>query len=408
MPEFVWEGQTPNGEQRSGEMNADDRSEVQRRLRSRDIQPTEISKKGSLFDVSLADIPVIGGVPTSNVVTFTRQFATMIDAGLPLVQALDLLAEAEPHDRFQEILKAIKEDVESGSTLSDAMAKHPRAFDELYCSLVEAGEVGGILDNIMERLADQMEKSQQLRRKVRGAFTYPIAVSVIAVAVVIVMLYFVIPTFESMFQDMGGGELPGATQFVIGISEFVQNYILWILLGLIGATAGGYSLWRYEPSRKIIDRGLLRMPVLGPLIRKTAVARFTRTLGTMVSSGVPIIDALEIVSRTAGNKEVERAIMYTREEIAQGQNIVDPLSETGVFPDLVVQMIGVGESTGELDQMLQKIADFYEDEVDVAVDNLTSLLEPALMVFLGIVVGGLLIAMYLPIFTLAGNLQGMN
>jgi len=404
MPTFVWEGTTEGGTSRSGEMEAESRGQVQRRLRQQQISPSRIEEKESIWEIEI-ELPTIGGVPTKTVVTFTRQFATMIDAGLPLVQCLELLAQAEPNRQFKQILEDVKTDIESGSTLADALSKHPGAFDELYVSLVEAGEVGGILDTILERLSVQLEKSMKLKRKVRGAFVYPVSVLVIAVAVVLVLLYKVIPTFEKMFQDMGGAELPAPTQYVIAISTFTQNYILWILAGIAGLVALFTAAFRYPPTRELIDRALLRAPVIGDLVTKTAVARFTRTLGTMVASGVPIIDALEIVSRTAGNKRVEQAVMYAREEISQGQNMVDPLQETGVFPELVVQMIGVGESTGALDTMLQKIADFYEDEVDVAVDNLTSLIEPALMVFLGIVVGGLLIAMYLPIFTMASNIQ---
>jgi len=404
MPTFVWEGTTEGGTDRSGEMEADSRDEVLQRLRQQQINPSKIEEKESLLDMEI-ELPTIGGVPTKTLVTFTRQFATMIDAGLPLVQCLDLLGQAEPNRQFKRILEDVKADIESGSTLADALSKHPGAFDDLYVSLVEAGEVGGILDTILERLAVQLEKSMKLQRKVRGAFVYPVSVMVIAVAVVLVLLYKVIPTFQSMFQDMGDAELPQPTQYVIGISNFTQDYILWIIGGILLLVVGIVAAMRYDPTRELIDRALLRVPLIGDLVTKTAVARFTRTLGTMVASGVPIIEALEIVSRTAGNKRVEQAVMYTREQISQGQNLVDPLQETGVFPDLVVQMIGVGESTGALDSMLQKIADFYEDEVDVAVDNLTSLIEPALMVFLGIVVGGLLIAMYLPIFTMASNIQ---
>ena len=403
MPVFVWEGTTQGGDDRSGEMEADSREEVQRRLRQQQINPSKIKKKARSFDIS---IPGLGGVPTKSLVVFTRQFATMIDAGLPLVQCLELLGGAEPHKGFKQIIEEVKDDIEAGSTLADALSKHPQAFDDLYVSLVEAGEVGGILDTILNRLAVQLEKSMKLKRKVRGAFTYPIIVLLIAFGVVTVLLYKVIPTFENMFADMGGGELPAPTQIVIAMSDFVQSQILVILGSFFGFIALMMFILQYPPTREVFDKLLLKAPIFGPLVRKTAVARFTRTLGTMVSSGVPIIDSLEIVSRTAGNKQVEKAIMYTREQISQGQNMVDPLQETGVFPDLVVQMIGVGESTGALDTMLSKIADFYEDEVDVAVDNLTSLIEPILMVFLGIVVGGLLIAMYLPIFTLAGNIQG--
>lgn len=402
MPVFVWKGTTPSGEQKSGEMKATTAEEVQDRLRRQDINPSKVKKKSASKGISLGG----GRVPLKSLVVFTRQFATMIDAGLPLVQCLELLGNAEPHKGFKKIIQQVKSDIESGSTLADAMRKHPGAFDNLYVSLIEAGEVAGILDTIMTRLANQMEKAAKLRRKIKSAFTYPIAVSVIAVLVVFVMLYKVIPTFETMFADMGGGELPAPTQFVITLSEFVQSNFLILTGGMIGVTALIMFILKYEPTRAVFDRMILKAPLFGPLVRKTAVARFTRTLGTMVSSGVPIVDSLEIVANTSGNMTVQKAILYVRERISEGQNMVDPLMETGIFPSMVVQMIGVGESTGALDTMLTKIADFYEDEVDVAVENLTSLMEPLMMVFLGGIVGGMLIAMYLPIFTMAGNIKG--
>jgi type IV pilus assembly protein PilC len=402
MPVFVWKGTTPAGEEKSGEMKATSTNEVQDRLRRQDIDPSKVKQKSSSKGFSF------GGtrVPLKTMVVFTRQFATMIDAGLPLVQCLDLLGNAEPHKGFKKIIAQVKSDIESGSTLADAMKKHPGAFDNLYTSLIEAGEVAGILDTIMTRLANQMEKASKLRRKIKSAFTYPIAVSGIAVIVVILMLYKVIPTFEAMFADMGGSALPAPTQFVVDLSAFVQSYFVLIIGGLIGLVALIMFILKYEPTRAVFDRLILKAPLFGPLVRKTAVARFTRTLATMVSSGVPIVDSLEIVANTSGNMTIQKAIMYVRERISEGQNMVDPLMETGVFPSMVVQMIGVGESTGALDTMLSKIADFYEDEVDVAVENLTSLMEPIMMVFLGGVVGGMLIAMYLPIFTMAGNISG--
>jgi type IV pilus assembly protein PilC len=405
MPVFVWEGTTTSGEAKSGEMNATNTDEVTQRLKSLNISPSKIKKKGDGAGINIK-IPGVGGVPQKNLVIFTRQFATMIDAGLPLVQCLELLGNAEPHKNFKKVIFAVRKDIESGATLADSMAKHPGAFDHLYVSLVAAGEVAGILDTVMNRLATQLEKAAALRRKVRGAFTYPTIVSVIAVFVVLILLYKVIPTFAKMFDSMAGGsELPGPTLFVMGISDFVQTNFLFIIGGLVALFASISFVMSYEPTRRIIDAAVLKMPLFGPLIRKASVARFTRTLGTMVSSGVPIIDSLEIVSRTAGNYTIEGAIMYVREKISEGQNMVDPLMETGIFPNMVVQMIGVGESTGALDTMLNKIADFYEDEVDTAVDNLTSLLEPIMMVGLGGVIGGLLIAMYLPIFTLAGSIK---
>lgn len=400
MPVYVWEGRTRAGDVRQGEMSATSVDEVNQRLRQIEISPSSVKKKAKELK-----LPFAIGIPGKTLVVFTRQFATMVDAGLPIVQCLELLGGAEPHKGFQRILQQVKSDVESGSTLSEAMTKHPRAFNNLYCSLVRAGEEAGILDTVMNRLAMEMEKSLALKRKIKGAFTYPTIVLVIAVVVVILLLYMVIPTFIDMFAEMGGSELPAPTLFVIAMSEFVQSYFILIVLGLGALTVGIVSFLRYRPTRAFFDRFILKTPVFGPLLRKAAVARFTRTLGTMVASGVPIVDSLEIVSATSGNMTIEKAILFVREKISEGQNMVDPLTETGIFPHMVVQMIGVGESTGALDTMLNKIADFYEDEVDVAVENLTSLMEPVLMVFLGIVVGGMLIAMYLPIFGLAGNIQ---
>ncbi|AWV90572.1 type II secretion system F family protein [Bradymonas sediminis] len=401
MPVFAWTGTTASGETRSGEMKATSPQEVRDRLQRQDISPGKVRKKRDPSAFKFG-----GGVPLKTLVVFTRQFATMIDAGLPLVQCLELLGGAEPHAGFKKILTQVRADIESGSTLADAMAKHPGAFDNLYVNLIAAGEAAGILDTIMNRLATQIEKTAQLRRKIRSAFSYPTIVMVIAVLVVFVLLYKVIPTFESMFAEMGGGELPAPTQVVIDISEFTQDNFFILVGGMIAFVMLTTWTMNYKPTRAVIDRFILKVPLFGPLVRKTAVARFTRTLGTMVSSGVPIVDALEIVANTAGNMTVQKAILYTRERISEGQNMVDPLMETGVFPPMVVQMIGVGESTGALDVMLTKIADFYEEEVDVAVDNLTSMLEPLMMVFLGIIVGGMLIAMYLPIFTMAGNIKG--
>jgi type IV pilus assembly protein PilC len=401
MPVFVWEGTARSGETRKGEMNATSTDEVGQRLRAQEIEVGKIRKKSTKLNMGV----FAARVPLKSLVVFTRQFATMIDAGLPIVQCLDLLGGAEPHKGFRATIQAIKADVESGQTLAETMRKHPTAFDGLYCALVSAGEEAGILDTVMNRLAIEIEKSQKLSRKIRSAFSYPIIVLVIATLVVILLLYKVIPTFTAMFAEMGGGALPAPTQFVVDLSEFVQSYFVYIVLGLIGASMLFTFLMRTPATRAIFDRYILKAPLFGPLVRKASVARFTRTLGTMVSSGVPIVDSLEIVSKTSGNMTIEKAILHVRAKISEGQNMVDPLTETGIFPHMVVQMIGVGESTGALDTMLNKIADFYEDEVDVAVDNLTSMIEPLMMVFLGVIVGGMLIAMYLPIFTMAGNIK---
>jgi type IV pilus assembly protein PilC len=400
MPVFVWEGKNRNGEPRKGEMTADSPEDVQARLRQQEINVSKVKKKGK---AAFGGAGVGGRVPSKSLVIFTRQFSTMIDAGLPLVQCLELLGNGEPHKSFKKAIGDVKKDIESGTTLADAMSKHPGAFDALYCNLVAAGEVAGILDTVMSRLAQQIEKAEKLKAKIKKAFTYPTIVFIVAIVVVVGMLYKVIPTFAAMFGDMGGGAaLPAPTQFVMKLSDFVQANCLFIAGGLIGFGILVKILMSYKPTRAVIDDVLLKTPVFGNLLRKTAVARFTRTLGTMVSSGVPIIDSLDIVAKTAGNMTVEKAIMYTKERISEGQNMVEPLMESGVFPPMVVQMIGVGEATGALDTMLNKIADFYEDEVDVAVDSVTALIEPVMMVFLGGAVGGMLIAMYLPIFEMAG------
>jgi type IV pilus assembly protein PilC len=351
-------------------------------------------------------LPGLSGVPRRTLVIFTRQFATMIDAGLPLVQCLEILAAQEPNKTFQSLLYEIKSSVESGATFADSLKRHPKIFDELFVNLVAAGEVGGILDTILNRLANYLEKAARLRRKIRGAFAYPTAIFFVAILVMIVLLVKVIPTFKDMFEDMGNAALPGPTQAVIDMSEwFLANWYI-----LFGAMLGAIFLFAYilrtDVGREAFDKFMLVVPLFGPLIRKAAVAKFTRTLGTMISSGVPILDGLEIVAKSAGNRTIEHAVLHVRDRISEGRSMSEPLAETGVFPPMVVQMIAVGESTGAMDTMLNKIADFYEEEVDVAVENLTSLLEPLMMVFIGGMVGGLLIAMYLPIFTVAETVQG--
>jgi type IV pilus assembly protein PilC len=400
MAVFIWEGKTRQGEARSGTMEADSADVVIQKLREQQIQASKVKKK----PVELA-LPNIGsGVKTKEIVVFVRQFATMIDAGLPLVQCLDILGAQQANQRFAKMINAVKVDVESGSTLADAMAKHNKVFDELFVNLVAAGEVGGILDTILNRLATYMEKNMKLVGQVKSAMVYPSVVMTVAVGVTAVLLIFVIPVFEKMFKDFGG-VLPAPTQFVIDLSNGLRDQLIPVIIGIVGAVFGIRALSKTVKGRLFLDGLLLRAPVLGPLFRKVAVAKFTRTLGTMIASGVPILDALHITAKSSGNKVVENAVMYTRERIAEGRTMADPLAETGVFPVMVVQMIAVGESTGAMDAMLQKIADFYEDEVDAAVAALTSLLEPLLMVVLGVLLGGLIIAMYLPIFELAGNIK---
>nr|WP_279384498.1 type II secretion system F family protein [Geotalea toluenoxydans] len=344
-------------------------------------------------------------IETKDLVVFTRQFATMIDSGLPLVQCLDILSSQQENKTFKEILIKVKESVESGSTFADALSKHPKAFDQLYVNLVAAGEAGGILDTILNRLAAYIEKAMKLKKQVKGAMVYPITIMAIAVIVVGVILVFVIPTFAKMFADFGG-ELPAPTKFVIALSNFLKKYIIVIIAAFFAAKVAFSKYYATASGRKAIDQLALKLPVVGPLIRKVSTAKFTRTLGTMISSGVPIMDGLEIVAKTAGNVVVEKAIYDVRQAISEGKTMAEPLAACGVFPPMVVQMISVGEATGAMDAMLNKIADFYDDEVDDAVGALTSMMEPLLMVFLGTTVGGLVIAMYLPIFKLAGAVGG--
>ncbi|TFG90817.1 MAG: type II secretion system F family protein, partial [Syntrophobacterales bacterium] len=336
-----------------------------------------------------------------DIVVFARQFATMINAGLPIIQCLDLLGEEEKNKTFAKIIKAVKEDIEGGSSLSESLTKYPDIFNDLFVNLVAAGEAGGILDVILDRLSAYMEKAMELKRKVKGAMTYPITVLVVAFAVVILLLYKVVPVFEEMFSSMGSA-LPGPTQFLVDMSRFVQDNILYILGIIVLFVFAFKRYYKTERGRLQVDRTILKLPVFGLLLKKVAVAKFSRTLSTMMSSGVPILDGLEIVSKTAGNKVVENALMNTRKSISEGRTIAEPLSEAGIFPSMVVSMIAVGENTGALDAMLEKIADFYDSEVDVAVNALTALLEPMLMVFLGGVVGGMIVALYLPIFSMAG------
>ena len=398
---WVWEGKTKTGEIKRGELEAADEAAVQQRLRSMALANVKIKKKPMSLGFKL---PGLNGIAQKDLVIFTRQFATMIDAGLPLVQCLDILATQLDNLAFRDVLSKVKGRVESGSTLADALGDHPKVFDTLYVQLVAAGEIGGILDTILNRLAQYIEKNEKLKSKVKGAMVYPSVVLVVAVVVTVVLLLFVTPTFEKMFKDFGG-TMPAPTQIVIDISKWLQHYIIYMVIGLIGASFAFKAYLNWPKGREQWDAFTIRTPIFGPLIRKVAVARFTRTLGTMISSGVPILDAMEVVAKTAGNAVVEKAIRYTKEKISEGKTIVQPLAETKVFPPMVVQMIGVGEATGAMDQMLTKIADFYDDEVDAAVNALTSLIEPVMMVFLGGVVGGFLIAMYLPIFSIAGSIK---
>jgi type IV pilus assembly protein PilC len=382
-------------------MEADDEAGVQMRLRAQQLTPVKVKKKSKAFNINIGS-----GVSGKDLVTFTRLFATMIDAGLPIVQCLDILQGQTQNKRFATVLRDVKNSVESGATFSDSLRRHPRVFDHLYTNLVQAGEVGGILDTILSRLAVYHEKAMKLARQVRGAMVYPSVVVVVFIGVLSILLGWVIPSFQTIFKDMGAkNELPALTLGVMAVSQFFVHHILLVFLIMVGIVVGVIAIYRRPKGKKFIHRVSLKVPIIGDVLRKIAVARFTRTLGTLLGSGVPILDALEIVAKTAGNVIIEEAIMYTRAKVSEGKNVAGPLMETNVFPAMVVQMVGVGEQTGQMDQMLNKIADFYEDEVDVAVASLTSLIEPFMMVTIGGTVGVVLIAMYLPIFSLAGNIK---
>jgi type IV pilus assembly protein PilC len=401
MPIYLWEGKNRNNIVQKGEMEASSEDLVRSNLNRLRITPTKIKKKPKDLFENVAFLQP--KVTQRDVILFCRQFSTMIDAGLPIIQCMDILHAQQENVTFKKMLKNIKEHVESGSTLADSLKKYPNQFDDLFVNMVSAGEAGGILDTILRRLSAYMEKAAKLKSQVKGAMTYPVVTMIIAVAVVAVILVFVIPVFQEMFADMGGA-LPPITQVVVGMSEFVKSKIHWIVIGVIIFIFAFKKYYKTEKGRKMVDATMLKLPVFGLLIRKVAVAKFTRTMGTMLSSGVAILEALDIVAKTSGNKTVEQAIYTVRSGIAEGRTMADPLAESGVFPAMVCQMISVGESTGALDAMLQKIADFYEEEVDQAVENLTSLIEPFMLVFLGVVIGTLVVAMYMPIFKMAGAL----
>ena len=401
MTEWVWEGRTRTGETRKGVMQADQERDVLLKLRQQNIQPSRVRKKGKALS-----LPTFGGgVSAAELVVFVRQFATMIDAGLPLVQCLEILGTQEPNKTFKRVILDVKGSVEGGATFADSLKRHPTVFDSLFVNLVAAGEIGGILDTILNRLATYIEKNVKLVRQVKGAMVYPVAIMVIAIGVVAALLKWVIPTFEKMFADFNNAQLPLLTQIVIKASHWFQANFIFVVIGTGLFIWGARKFYASERGRDIFDTVMLRAPIFGPLLRKVAVAKFTRTLGTMIASGVPILDGLDIVAKSAGNKVVERAIYFVRDKIAEGSNMADPLAKTNVFPSMVVQMISVGESTGAMDVMLQKIADFYEEEVEVAVGSLTKLLEPLMMVFIGGIVGTVLIAMYMPIFEIAGSVK---
>jgi type IV pilus assembly protein PilC len=401
MPVFTYRGTNRAGDSVSGELAAASKMELINNLKRQQINVTKMSEKGKEFN-----LPTFGGgVDSKELAVFTRQFSVMIDAGLPLVQCLEILAGQQENKMFQKVLTGTRAAVEGGSTLSAAMRQYDKVFDALYVNLVEAGETGGILDTILQRLSLYIEKNVKLKRAVKSALVYPIAVLSVAAGVIVLLLWKVVPIFATLFLGLGV-ELPLPTRIVIGLSNFVGSIFGFLILVAVVAGIVGLKVWYGTPvGRMAIDRTLLKLPVLGILLRKIAVARFTRTLGTLISSGVPILEGLEITARTSGNAVIEKSLMEVRKGLEAGRNLSDPLKDTNVFPGMVTQMIGVGEQTGAMDAMLQKIADFYEDEVDAAVKDLLAAMEPAMIVFLGVVVGGIVISMYLPLFSLIGQLS---
>ncbi len=392
---YQWSGKTMKGTIESGEIAAGSKEDVISQLRRKSITPTVITEK-----VSKGSFGLRGRVKDKDIVVFTRQFATMIDAGLPLVQGIEILSTQVENKVLAKTLVAVKKDVEGGSSYADALKKHPRIFSELYVNMVAAGEAGGILDTILNRLSSYIEKAMKLKKKVKGAMIYPSVITSVAVLVIAVIMIFVVPTFSKMFSQLGG-TLPIPTRIIINLSNFIAGMGgIMILAVIIGVIVTIVQVRRTEKGKKFIDSIVLKLPIFGMILNKVAIAKFTRTLGTLISSGVPILDGLEITAKTAGNKVIEYHVLDVKKAVAEGKTLAEPLSRARVFPPMVTHMIAVGETTGALDAMLSKIADFYDDEVDAAVSNLTALMEPMLMVFLGVTVGFIVIAMYLPIFKL--------
>ncbi|MGD9216668.1 MAG: type II secretion system F family protein [Desulfobacteraceae bacterium] len=401
MPVYLWEGKNRSNQIQKGEFEAPNEDAVRAHLNRIRIIPGKIKKKPKDLFENVAFLQP--KIKEKDIIVFCRQFSTMIDAGLPIIQCLDILQAQQENPTLKKMIKAIKDSVEGGTTLADSLKRYPQHFDSLFVNMIAAGEAGGILDVILKRLSSYLEKAAKLKRKVKGAMVYPAITIFVATVVVAVLLVFVIPVFQKMFND-AGMPLPGPTMIAISLSEFIKAKIHWIIIGAVLFFVVFTRYYKTERGRLTVDALALRMPVVGILIRKVSVAKFTRTMGTMLSSGVAILEALDIVAKTAGNKVVENAIYNVRSGIAEGRTMADPLQASGVFPSMVCQMIAVGESTGALDAMLEKIADFYDEEVDQAVENLTSMIEPMMIVFLGVVVGGLIVAMYLPIFQMAGTL----
>lgn len=398
MPVYVWKGKNSYGEKRKGELDAPDQASALAQVKRLRISNPVVKEKPKdlLANISIFKPKVSG----KDIVIFTRQLSTMINAGLPLVQGIEILEKQQSNPTFKTALGEIRQDVEAGSTLADSMRKKPKVFDNLFTNMIEAGETGGILDTILGRLATFMEKSMALKKKIKGAMTYPTICLAISLLILVIILVFVVPVFSKMFEDFGS-TLPVPTQIVVNLSDFFKNNIMYIIMAIFVVVMIIKKIYNTEKGRLVIDKGLLHAPVVGILLRKVAVAKFTRTLSTMLQSGVPILEALQVVAKTAGNKVIEKAVFRVGDSIAEGRPIAEPLEECGVFPNMVVQMINVGETVGALDAMLEKIADFYDEEVDQAVENLTAMIEPFMMVFLGGMIGGLVVAMYLPIFKIA-------
>lgn len=396
MAIFIYKAKARNGRTVKGDLDAPSLEFAENILRRKGYSLVWVKPRPKDL---LEGTPLEGGVSDRDMVVFSRQFATMINAGVPILQALQIMCEQTENNKLRRKLYSVRNDIEGGSSLYEALKKHPDVFDALYTNMVNAGETGGILDIVLLRLSEYIEKAAKLKAKIKGAMIYPGVVVTVAVAVVAIILIFVIPTFEQMFRSFGSA-LPLPTQIVIDLSRFVTENILWLVIGFILFLVGFRFFYKWEQGKILVDRWILFLPIFGPLLRKAAVAKFSRTFSTMVSSGVPILSALDIVAKTSGNKTVELGVLEAKKSIAEGQTLAEPLEDTGVFPPMVIHMISIGETTGSLDSMLAKIADFYDDEVDVAVETLTSLIEPLMIVFLGVMVGGLVVSMYLPIFSI--------
>jgi type IV pilus assembly protein PilC len=396
MPKFNYVGVAANGKQVKGEIQAANKNEVVSLLRKKKVRAISIKTKQISLNLSFGS-----SIKLQEISRFTRQLAAMTSAGLPLVQCLDILVSQTENKNFSQKIQQISSDIQVGSTLADAMSKHPQIFNALYCNMVAAGEASGNLDGVLNRVAEYQEKSEQLRRRIKGAMMYPMIVSIVAVLCTGVMLTFIVPTFANMFTDLGG-TLPLPTRIIMALSDFLRHYLVLILIAIAGLITGYFLYDRTENGKYNIDAVKLNMPILGDLVRKGSISRFSQTFSTLLTSGVTILEALSITAKTAGNKVLEKGLLKTLERISGGQSIADPLKDTGVFPPMVIQMIAVGEKTGDLSGMLSKISDFYKEEVDAAVDALTSILEPIMILVLGVIIGGMVIAMYLPMFNLIG------